>query len=48
MLIELGDEFYFMTCKDEGGRKEKTDPKANMIAEVILTLTFISFSEQKK
>ena len=37
-----------MTCKDEGGRKEKTDPKANMIAEVILTLTFISFSEQKK
>ena len=37
-----------MTCKDEGGRKKKTDPKANMIAEVILTLTFISFSEQKK
>ena len=31
----------------EGGKK-KTDPKANMIAEVILTLTFIFFSEQKK
>jgi hypothetical protein len=27
MLIELGDEFYFMTCKDEGGRKKKTDPR---------------------
>ena len=50
MLIELGDEFYFMTCKDEGGRKKKngSEGEPGVIAEVILTLTFISFSEQKK